>query len=53
VVARAGRCRWHQATYDLRGHRTGGPARPGSRLMILPTRVEDGVLRYVYGNDDA
>jgi len=33
-------CDWHQATYDLRGHRTGGPARPGSRLMILPTRVE-------------
>jgi hypothetical protein len=24
-------------------------ARPGSRLMILPTRVEDGVLHYVYG----
>jgi nitrite reductase/ring-hydroxylating ferredoxin subunit len=44
-------CDWHQASYDLRGHRTGGPARPGSRLMILPTRVEDGVLHYVYGND--
>ena len=42
-------CGWHQATYDLRGNRTGGPARPGSRLMILPTRVEDGVLHYVYG----
>lgn len=44
-------CDWHQATYDLRGHRTGGPASPGSRLMILPTRVEDGILHYVYGPD--
>jgi hypothetical protein len=38
-------------THDLRGHSTGGPARPDSRLMILPTRVEDGVLHYMYGRD--
>ncbi len=26
-----------------------GPARQDARLMVLPTRVEDDVLTYVYG----
>jgi hypothetical protein len=33
------------------GQRLAGPARPDSRLMILPTKVIDGVLNYVYGGD--
>lgn len=40
-------CAWHGATFDLEtGDRTAGPARPGSRLMHLPTAVVDGVLTY-------
>jgi len=30
------------------GHRLKGPARVESRLMFLPTRVEDGTLFYVW-----
>lgn len=45
-------CAWHQAEWDMRnGQRLAGPARPDSRLMILPTKVIDGVLNYVYGGD--
>lgn len=44
-------CGWHQAEYDLGGHRVSGPANADSRLMFLPTRVEDGTLFYVYGPD--
>jgi nitrite reductase/ring-hydroxylating ferredoxin subunit len=43
-------CAWHGAQFDKNtGRRLQGPARPDSRLMFLPTRVEDGVLTYVYG----
>jgi nitrite reductase/ring-hydroxylating ferredoxin subunit len=36
--------------YDARtGRRLAGPAPSDSRLMTLPTREEDGVLTYVYG----
>ncbi len=43
------RCEWHGATFDcLTGQRTDGPAPEGSRLMLLPTVVRDGVLTYVY-----
>jgi len=43
-------CVWHTAEFDLRdGRRLKGPARADTRLVILPTRVEDGVLTYVYG----
>jgi nitrite reductase/ring-hydroxylating ferredoxin subunit len=43
-------CQWHGAEFDCdRGQRLKGPARPDSRLIILPTRVEDEVLTYVYG----
>src|SRR2546422_11277612 len=45
-------CAWHQAEGDMHnGRRLSGPARPDSRLMILPTRVMGGVLHYVYGSD--
>jgi len=45
-------CQWHQATFDKQtGRRLSGPAREGSRLIRLPTKVEDGVLKFVYGED--
>lgn len=44
-------CQWHGAEFDCeRGARLKGPARPESRLIVLPTIVEDGVLTYVYGD---
>lgn len=43
-------CAWHNAEFSIAdGRRLKGPARPDSRIMILPTRVEDGTLMYVYG----
>jgi nitrite reductase/ring-hydroxylating ferredoxin subunit len=43
-------CVWHSAEFDVRdGRRLKGPARADTRLLILPTRVEDGTLMYVYG----
>ena len=43
------RCEWHGSTFDARtGRALSGPVRPDARLMMLPTRVEDGVLAYVY-----
>jgi nitrite reductase/ring-hydroxylating ferredoxin subunit len=43
-------CGWHGAEFSCAdGRRLKGPARAESRLMTLPTRVEDGVLLYVYG----
>ena len=42
-------CQWHGAQYDARtGHAVSGPVRPDARLIMLPTRVEDGMLVYVY-----
>jgi nitrite reductase/ring-hydroxylating ferredoxin subunit len=42
-------CEWHGSTFDARsGAAISGPVRPDARLMMLPTRVEDGVLTYVY-----
>jgi nitrite reductase/ring-hydroxylating ferredoxin subunit len=42
-------CQWHGATYDARtGKVTAGPPRPDARLIMLPTRIEDGILTYVY-----
>lgn len=44
-------CDWHHAEFDCRtGERLKGPARPESRLIVLPTRVEDGTLNYEYGD---
>ncbi|HJZ48497.1 MAG TPA: Rieske 2Fe-2S domain-containing protein [Roseiflexaceae bacterium] len=43
-------CEWHGAAFDVRdGHRLQGPARKDTRLLALPTRIEDGMLTYVYG----
>ena len=43
-------CPWHGAEYArVDGRRIAGPARQDARLMVLPTRIEDGVLTYVYG----
>ncbi len=41
-------CQWHGAEFATDGHRLKAPAPSGSRLMFLPTRVEDGVLTYVW-----
>jgi nitrite reductase/ring-hydroxylating ferredoxin subunit len=42
-------CQWHGAQYDARtGRVISGPPRPDARLIMLPIRVEDGVLTYVY-----
>ena len=42
-------CEWHGSTFDARtGAAISGPVRQDARLMMLPTRVEDGVLTYVY-----
>lgn len=43
-------CAWHNAEFSCHdGRRVKGPAKTDSRLMFLPTRVEDGILKYVYG----
>jgi nitrite reductase/ring-hydroxylating ferredoxin subunit len=43
-------CDWHGSRFDARtGHALSGPVRPDARLIMLPTRVENGVLTYVYG----
>jgi nitrite reductase/ring-hydroxylating ferredoxin subunit len=42
-------CGWHGAEFSCAdGHRLKGPARAGTQLMFLPTRVEDGTLFYVW-----
>ena len=42
-------CAWHKAEYAMEdGKRLAGPAPANSRLMFLSTRVEDGVLNYVW-----
>jgi len=43
-------CPWHGARFEAStGTCRGGPAAPESRAIFLPTRVEDGVLTYVWG----
>lgn len=43
-------CEWHNAEFDCKqGLRLKGPARRDSRLIFLPTQIEDGTLSYVYG----
>jgi nitrite reductase/ring-hydroxylating ferredoxin subunit len=43
-------CEWHGAEFACSdGRCLKGPARPETRLMFLPTRIEQGVLNYVYG----
>ncbi len=43
-------CQWHNAEFAMEdGQRLKAPAPPNSRLMFISTRVEDGVLYYVWG----
>jgi nitrite reductase/ring-hydroxylating ferredoxin subunit len=43
-------CAWHGARFDATtGACRKAPAAPESRAMFLPTRVEEGVLTYVWG----
>lgn len=43
-------CEWHGAEFDCgQGRCLKGPADPDSQLITLPTRVENGMLSYVYG----
>lgn len=42
-------CPWHGAEFGKDGRCTKGPAASNARLMTLPTRVDDGVLNYVWG----
>lgn len=44
-------CAWHNASWDLNGGKVDGPGRPDARLMLLPVKVIDGVVTYVYGED--
>ena len=42
-------CQWHGAEYDARtGHALGGPVHKDARLILLPVRVEEGVVVYHY-----
>jgi 3-phenylpropionate/trans-cinnamate dioxygenase ferredoxin subunit len=50
---RSFQCQWHQACFDAQtGRATAAPARPDSRLIRLPIRIEDGQVTYVYGESD-
>ncbi len=43
-------CQWHNAAFAMEdGHRLSAPAPSNSKLMFLSTRVEDGMLNYVWG----
>jgi nitrite reductase/ring-hydroxylating ferredoxin subunit len=42
-------CDWHGSEFDARtGKALSGPVRLDAHLIMLPTRVEDGTLVYVY-----
>ena len=45
-------CAWHMAEFGLDGRCLRGPARVDSRAIVLPTRVIDGVVTYVYTPPD-
>jgi nitrite reductase/ring-hydroxylating ferredoxin subunit len=47
-------CQWHGSQFDARtGRALSGPVRPDARLIMLPTRVEEGTLVYVYETKDS
>jgi 3-phenylpropionate/trans-cinnamate dioxygenase ferredoxin subunit len=42
-------CQWHGAQYDTKtGRALEGPVHPDARLILLPVRVEDGIVTYHY-----
>lgn len=43
-------CGWHNAQWCLAdGSKVDGPGRRDARLLLLPIKVLDGVVNYVYG----
>jgi len=43
-------CAWHGARFDAAtGATVSGPGGTCSQVLMLPTRIEDGVLNYVWG----
>jgi nitrite reductase/ring-hydroxylating ferredoxin subunit len=47
-------CQWHGSQFDARtGHALSGPVRPDARLIMIPTRVEEGTLVYVYDDKES
>jgi nitrite reductase/ring-hydroxylating ferredoxin subunit len=47
-------CDWHGSQFDARtGQALSGPVRPDARLIMLPTRVEEGTLVYVYDDKES
>jgi nitrite reductase/ring-hydroxylating ferredoxin subunit len=47
-------CQWQGVQYDARsGPAMSGPPRREARLIVLPTRTEDGVLDYVYDDTES
>lgn len=45
-------CAWHNAAWNPSdGRKIEGPGRADARLMLLPIKVIDGVVTYVYGED--
>ncbi len=43
-------CEWHGAEFECgQGKCLKGPADRDSRLITFPTRIENGMLTYVYG----
>ncbi|MCL4801034.1 MAG: Rieske 2Fe-2S domain-containing protein [Burkholderiales bacterium] len=43
-------CAWHGARFDAAsGDVVSGPRGTCAHALVVPTRVEDGVLTYVYG----
>ena len=45
-------CAWHGAEFSLDGRCLQGPAHEDSRAIVLPTRVIDGVITYVYSPEE-
>ena len=47
-------CQWHGSQFDVRtGRALSGPVKADARLIMLPTRVEEGTLVYVYENKES
>ena len=45
-------CAWHGAEWACAtGRHLSGPGHADAHLLTLPTRIEDGVLTYVYGEE--